>query len=421
MAVPKIRFPGFTDAWEQRKFSEVFYSIPNNTLSRSELSTDEGTVKNIHYGDVLINFDAYIDVQNAVLPRIVNDAKATKAAKSTLKDGDVVIADTAEDETVGKCAEIGNLVNDVVVSGLHTIPSRPKFKFGKGYLGFYMNSSAYHDQLRPLIQGIKVSSISKSALAKTELKYPKNMAEQEKIGSFFLMIDNTITLHQRKLEGMKLLKKSLLQKMFPKSGESVPEVRFPGFTDAWEQRKFAELANIRRGLTYKPNDVTDSGIRVLRSSNINEDSFIENDDDVFVKESAVNISSVKDGDILITSANGSNRLVGKHAIIFKAGQAVHGGFMLIASAYGNPYFLNASMSSSWYTNFVNMYVAGGNGAIGNLKKSDLENQVIRVPSEAEQLRIGQFFQSLDQTITLHQRKVEILHKLKKSLLRQMFV
>ena len=201
---------------------------------------------------------------------------------------------------------------------------------------------------------------------------------------------------------------------------AVPKIRFPGFTDAWEQRKFAELANIRRGLTYKPNDVTDSGIRVLRSSNINEDSFIENDDDVFVKESAVNISSVKDGDILITSANGSNRLVGKHAIISKAGQAVHGGFMLIASAYGNPYFLNASMSSSWYTNFVNMYVAGGNGAIGNLKKSDLENQVIRVPSEAEQLRIGQFFQSIDQTITLHQRKLEGMKLLKKSLLQKMF-
>ena len=201
---------------------------------------------------------------------------------------------------------------------------------------------------------------------------------------------------------------------------AVPKIRFPGFTDDWEQRKFAELANIRRGLTYKPNDVTDSGIRVLRSSNINEDSFIENDDDVFVKESAVNISSVKDGDILITSANGSNRLVGKHAIISKAGQAVHGGFMLIASAYGNPYFLNASMSSSWYTNFVNMYVAGGNGAIGNLKKSDLENQVIRVPSEAEQLRIGQFFQSLDQTITLHQRKLESIKLLKKSLLQKMF-
>ena len=173
-------------------------------------------------------------------------------------------------------------------------------------------------------------------------------------------------------------------------------------------------------MTYKPNDVTDSGIRVLRSSNIDEDSFIENDDDVFVKESAVNISQVRDGDILITSANGSNRLVGKHAIITKAGQAVHGGFMLVASAYGNPYFLNASMSSKWYTNFVNMYVAGGNGAIGNLKKSDLENQVIRVPCEEEQLRLGQFFKSLDQTITLHQRKLESMKLLKKSLLQKMF-
>ena len=263
--------------------------------------------------------------------------------------------------------------------------------------------------------------VSGKQMARMELLMPPTLSEQQEIGRFFASLDSTITLHQRKLESMKLLKKSLLQKMFPKSGETVPEVRFPGFTDAWEQRKFAELANIRRGLTYKPNDVTDSGIRVLRSSNINEDSFIENADDVFVKESAVNISSVKDGDILITSANGSNRLVGKHAIISKAGQAVHGGFMLIASAYGNPYFLNASMSSSWYTNFVNMYVAGGNGAIGNLKKSDLENQVIRVPSEAEQLRIGQFFQSIDQTITLHQRKVEALQKLKKSLLQQMFV
>lgn len=212
--VPEIRFSGFTDSWEQRKFSEVFDSIPNNTLSRSELSTDEGTVKNVHYGDVLINFDEYIDVQKTVLPCIVNEEQAKKATRAALKNGDVVIADTAEDETVGKCTEVGNIIDDVVVSGLHTIPSRPKFKFGKGYLGFYMNSSAYHDQLRPLIQGIKVSSISKSALSNTLLKYPQNTAEQEKIGSFFLMIDDTITLHQRKALQLQKIKQALLQHMF---------------------------------------------------------------------------------------------------------------------------------------------------------------------------------------------------------------
>lgn len=192
----------------------MFDSIPNNTLSRSELSTDEGTVKNVHYGDVLINFDEYIDVQKTVLPCIVNEEQAKKATRAALKNGDVVIADTAEDETVGKCTEVGNIIDDVVVSGLHTIPSRPKFKFGKGYLGFYMNSSAYHDQLRPLIQGIKVSSISKSALSNTLLKYPQNTAEQEKIGSFFLMIDDTITLHQRKALQLQKIKQALLQHMF---------------------------------------------------------------------------------------------------------------------------------------------------------------------------------------------------------------
>ena len=332
---------------------------------------------------------------------------------------------TSNDAPWGAVKRLDRYKNGVVSTLYIVFSIRDSNTTDSDFLATYYDTDRWHSGIQAVAaEGARnhgLLNISASDFFNTTLKMPADIEEQRKIGAFFKEIDNTITLHQRKLEGMKLLKKSLLQKMFPKSGESVPEVRFPGFTDAWEQRKFAELANIRRGLTYKPNDVTDSGIRVLRSSNINEDSFIENDDDVFVKESAVNISSVKDGDILITSANGSNRLVGKHAIIFKAGQAVHGGFMLIASAYGNPYFLNASMSSSWYTNFVNMYVAGGNGAIGNLKKSDLENQVIRVPSEAEQLRIGQFFQSLDQTITLHQRKVEILHKLKKSLLRQMFV
>ena len=420
MAVPKIRFPGFTDAWEQRKFSEVFYSIPNNTLSRSELSTDEGTVKNIHYGDVLINFDAYIDVQNAVLPRIVNDAKATKAAKSTLKDGDVVIADTAEDETVGKCAEIGNLVNDVVVSGLHTIPSRPKFKFGKGYLGFYMNSSAYHDQLRPLIQGIKVSSISKSALAKTELKYPKNMAEQEKIGSFFLMIDNTITLHQRKLESMKLLKKSLLQKMFPKSGETVPEVRFPGFTDAWEQRKLGEISERVRG-----ND----GRMDLPTLTISAGNGWMNQEDRFSGNIAgteqKNYTLLKKGQL---SYNHGNSKLAKYGAVFELRTyeealvpRVYHSFKTTNEA--DPAFIEYLFASKLPDIELSKLISSGarmNGLL-NINYDQFMGISIKLPAVEEQIRIGQFFRNVDYAITLHQRKVEALQKLKKSLLQQMFV
>ena len=166
-----------------------------------------------------------------------------------------------------------------------------------------------------------------------------------------------------------------------------------------------EVAEIRRGLTYKPDDIKASGIRVLRSSNINEEYFETYKDDVFVDKLSVNIPYVKNGDIIITSANGSSRLVGKHAIIknIPDNSMVHGGFMLVAST-NEPDFLNSSMSSPWYTKFINIYVAGGNGAIGNLSKSDLDNQEILLPSIKEQQKIGDYFKQLDNLITLHQRK-----------------
>ena len=200
-----------------------------------------------------------------------------------------------------------------------------------------------------------------------------------------------------------------------------PKLRFKGFTGAWEQRKLGDLAEIRRGLTYKPGDVKASGIRVLRSSNINEEYFEIYEDDVFVDEVAINIPYVKKGDIIITSANGSSRLVGKHAIIknIQDNSMVHGGFMLVASA-DEPEFLNSSMSSPWYTKFINIYVAGGNGAIGNLSKNDLDNQEILVPSIAEQQKIGTYFRTIDNLITLHQRKLERLKNIKKSMLDKMF-
>lgn len=201
----------------------------------------------------------------------------------------------------------------------------------------------------------------------------------------------------------------------------IPKLRFPGFTGAWEQRKLGDISKTKRGLTYKPSNIDNTGIRVLRSSNIKEDTFVISDNDVFVKESAVNIPFVKNGDILITAANGSTNLVGKHAIIrdIPKNSAVHGGFMLITTSKEYE-FLNASMSSNWYKKFIKKYVAGGNGAIGNLRKNDLDNQKIYVPKKDEQEKIGNFFKMLDSLITLHQRKLEHLQEQKKGLLQKMF-
>ena len=212
---PKIRFAGFTDAWEQRKLSEVLDNLQNNTLSRAELS-DNGIAKNVHYGDVLIKYDALIDVSKTDMQKIDNEVTVNKFKASFLHDGDVIVADTAEDETVGKCTELKGVGEDIVVSGLHTIPYRPKQKFGEGYLGYYMNSSSYRTQLIPLMQGIKVTSISKSALQNTDMKYPTSLEEQTKIGEYFSSLDHAITLHQRKSDEFRELKKYMLQQMFPK-------------------------------------------------------------------------------------------------------------------------------------------------------------------------------------------------------------
>ena len=201
-----------------------------------------------------------------------------------------------------------------------------------------------------------------------------------------------------------------------------PRCFLGSFDFSWEQRKFSDVVATRRGLTYKPSDIRKNGVRVLRSSNIAEDSFALSDEDVFVVREAVNIDCARANDILITAANGSSRLVGKHTIIsgIPEESAVHGGFMLLGTTK-EPHFVNASMGSSWYRRFIELFVAGGNGAIGNLNKNDLDNQEIAIPSEEEQEKIGSFFRQLDHIITLHQRELEKLQNIKKSMLEKMFV
>ena len=194
----RLIHPFYTSSWEQRKFDEVFdCTVPNNTLSRAELSYDEGTVLNVHYGDVLIKYGSVLDVQKDDIPRIPHRCREDFNG-ALLQDGDVIIADTAEDETTGKACEIGNLQGSAIVSGLHTMVCRPRNRMALGYLGYYLNSNAYHHQLLPLMQGIKVLSLSRSNIQKTSVSYPIAVKEQQLIAYYFSQLDNLITLHQRK-------------------------------------------------------------------------------------------------------------------------------------------------------------------------------------------------------------------------------
>ena len=197
MKKPRIRFKGFTEAWEQRKFDIVFdCTIPNNTLSRAELSYDEGIVLNVHYGDILVKYGSVLDVQRDEIPHIPQSCREDYSG-ALLQEGDIIIADTAEDETTGKACEIDNLQGSSIVSGLHTMVCRPRKQMASGYLGYYLNSNAYHHQLLPLMQGIKVLSLSRSNIQKTSVSYPAEVEEQQLIASYFKRFDNLVTLHQR--------------------------------------------------------------------------------------------------------------------------------------------------------------------------------------------------------------------------------
>ena len=210
---PKIRFAGFTDPWEQRKLGDCFDFLQNNTLPRADLNLESGSARNIHYGDILIKFGDCLGLGSDKLPFVDDESILSKYVNSTLRVGDVIFADTAEDESAGKCVELVKLPNEPVISGLHTIPARPKFPFGSGYLGHYLNAPAYHDQLLPLLQGIKVVSISKTALQETQICFPTAL-EQSAIGASLNALDSLITLHQRKLGLLRNTKKSLLDRMF---------------------------------------------------------------------------------------------------------------------------------------------------------------------------------------------------------------
>lgn len=212
--VPKLRFKGYEDAWEQRKLGEVLdFSLKTNSLSRSMLNYEEGELKNIHYGDILMDYGPILNFKTDTIPYIT-EGKVEEFTSQLLMNGDVVFADAAEDESVGKAIEINGLEEQCLVSGLHTIVGRPTIKFAERFLGYYINSNSYHNQLLPLMQGTKVSSISKTTLQKTMIIYPKVNSEQLKIGSFFYCLESIITLHQRKLEELKNMKKTLLQQMF---------------------------------------------------------------------------------------------------------------------------------------------------------------------------------------------------------------
>ena len=411
--VPKLRFKGYEDDWEQRKLGKVLdFSLKTNSLSRSMLNYEDGELKNIHYGDILMNYGPILDFKTETIPYITEE-KVENFTSQLLMDGDVVFADAAEDESVGKAIEINGLEEQYLVAGLHTIVGRPVVKFAERFLGYYINSNSYHNQLLPLMQGTKVSSISKSTLQKTLIVYPKENNEQLKIGEFLNSLDNSITLHQRKYDALKTMKKTLLSKMFPKDGEDVPEIRFKGFTDAWEQRKAKQLfvSWVDKGYPDLPvlSATQDKGMVRRDENGIN----IHYDE-----KNKSGYKRVMPGQFVI------------HLRSFQGGFAYSEVEGITSPAYTVFDFkeFDKHIPEFW------KYVFSSKDFIRRLEKvtygirdgrsigfEDFLTLKFNVPEKREQKVIAEILAGVNNLITLHQRKLDELKNMKKTLLQQMFV
>ena len=354
----------------------MFTGLQNNTLSRSKLNYESGTVKNVHYGDVLIKFGDYIDASKEELPFINDDSKVEKFKGSFLHNGDIIIADTAEDETVGKCTEIQGVDDIKLISGLHTIPCRPKEEYGAKFLGYYMNSSAYRAQLIPLMQGIKVTSISKSALQDTDMIIPKSVDEQTIIGEYFSNLDNLITLHQRK--------------SFFKTFKII----------VWEQRKLGDIVgNTYGGGTPKTNveEYWNGEIPWIQSSNVAEDEMFDIDISKKISEQGLAKSAAKlvpKNSIAVVTHVGVGKLV-----FMPFPYTTSQDFTSLAELKTDAQFTCYSL----YRRLKNdLHVVQGS-AIKGITKEDLLCKELMLPSIEEQKKIGECFRNLDHLITLHRR------------------
>lgn len=408
MNIPKVRFHGFKEKWREESLSKLF-------VERHEISTITESLPQLSFtiSEGVIYPD---DRKSNKRDFLIKDILSKKYLVTYVGD---ILYNPAN--VIYGAIHRNSLCNGVV-SPIYKIF---KTEQDSNFMECVVRNPSFISQLSMKTEGTvtKLKTLKPESFLEMIVKIAPSIDEQQKIASYFQSLDSLIQTISKKLASLKRIKAASLQSMFPQEGETVPKVRFKGFEGEWKKVPFRSLVTFYRGLTYTPSNIRQKGTRVLRSSNIN-DGFLElSDNDVFVESTCVNVIYAKKGDILITSANGSPKLVGKHAIIDKQDNSpmVAGGFMLLAKSNESE-FINISMNSSWYEKFLRTGISGGNGSIGNLNKTYLEDYVIHIPStKTERDKLASFFTNLDKQIILQTQRLEKLKQIKTACLDKMFV
>ncbi|MUP35977.1 restriction endonuclease subunit S [Enterococcus lactis] len=394
---PEIRFPGFTGDWEQRKLGDEFEKV--NERNDGSFGKDKWiSVAKMYFQDPEKVQSNNIDTRTYVMR--LGDIAFEGHPNADFKFGRFVVNDIGEG----------------VVSELFPI-YRHKQEYDNNYW-------KYAIQLERIMAPIFAKSITSSGNSSNKL-YPKHFLrqrvsvasidEQHKIGDFLLTIDRTIALHQRKLDLLKETKKGFLQKMFPKNGAKVPEIRFSGFTEDWEQRKLGDITESFSGgtPTAGKSEYYGGDIPFIRSGEISSELT-----ELFITENGLNNSSakmVKAGDILYALYGATSGEVS----ISRINGAINQAILAIRPTKNDNSYLIVQWLRKQKDTIISTYLQGGQG---NLSGSIVKDLVITLPQDKEeQNKIGAFFKQLDDTIALHQRKLDLLKETKKGFLQKMFV
>ncbi|CAD0171122.1 Type I restriction-modification system, specificity subunit S [Streptococcus thermophilus] len=402
---PELRFKGFTDDWEQRKLED--YSEKTFGGGTPKTGIDEywtGDIPWIQSSD--LKKEQLYNVQPSKF--ITDDAVKNSATKLVPKNSIAIVTRVG----VGKLALL-----PFEYATSQDFLSLSNLKVDK-WFGIYSTYIMLQKELNN-IQGTSIKGITKPELLKKKMRTPSLIDEQSKIGTFFKQLDDIIALHQRKLDLLKEQKKGFLQKMFPKNGAKVPELRFKGFTDDWEERKLGESSDVRDGTHASPKYVS-QGHPMVTSKNLTHFG-LDMTDVSFLTDKDFNEinkrSKVSIGDILF----GMIGTIGNPVIVDRDDFAIKN-VALIKEKTSNPItnkWLLQYLKSPSFNRFIQKENAGGTQKFISLGL--IRDMKLRVPEFDEQQKIGAFFKQLDDTIALHQRKLDLLKEQKKGFLQKMFV
>ena len=406
--VPAIRFAGFTDPWEQRKLGElVVIERGGSPRPIDEYITDDTNGLNwIKIGDAP-SLGRYISkTSEKIKPEGLSKTRQ-------VHPGDLILSNSM---SFGRPYIMA--IEGCIHDGWLLIRDEPK-SFDPMYLCHMLGTPKMLNQYRMLASGSTVNNLNKELVSNASILMPCK-SEQKVIGQFFNHLDDLITLHQRKYDKLVVFKKSMLEKMFPKDGESVPEIRFAGFTDPWEQRKLGEIASFSKGSGYSKADIRESGIplflygRMYTQYETRVDSV-----DTFAAPRPGTLYS-KGTEIVVPASGESTEDIARASAITREGIALGGDLNVVyPQRMVTPLFLAYGLSHGSSQKLLAQKAQGK--TVVHIHASDLKGLGIAFPDVTEQQAIGTFFSSLDDLITLHQRKLELLRNIKKSLLDKMFV